>query len=113
MVAQPQLSGCYTIMHSHLSVSIVHQLYDHKSETNTKKTLMPRHAVATRTLDVSRNGVGSTGDHDDINDYQIIDSAPFDIILCEFCDAELYSEQAYRVCLCLYELSYELSQLIE
>lgn len=81
-------------MLSDLSDSIVQQLYD--QQLYTKKTLMPRHAM--RPLDVGLNGEGSTEEPDEI-DYQFIDSAPFDIILCEFCDAELYSEQAYRVCL--------------
>lgn len=97
--------------------SSVPQLYDHhKSEAaaaSGKKTLMPRQqsaAAADEQRAASnqlREGSTGDGDNDDNNSSGVdadiaaaatgLDCAPFDIILCDYCDAELYSEQAYKV----------------
>lgn len=56
------------------------QLYDQPTTTNNKKTLMPR-----------------THNSQSDESHQMVEPALFDIYLCDYCEAELYSLEAYKV----------------
>lgn len=46
------------------------------------------------------NNSGSNGVHlmgSDESDHHMVEPAPFDIYLCDYCDSELYSLEAYQV----------------
>lgn len=46
------------------------------------------------------NNSGSNGVHlmgPDESDHHMVEPAPFDIYLCDYCDSELYSLEAYQV----------------
>lgn len=58
---------------------IYFQLYD-QAPTNHKKTLMPR----------------TTSSHS-VEPQQMVEQSLFDIYLCDNCEAELYSLEAYQV----------------
>lgn len=57
-------------------------MYDKAQNFSPKKTLLPRNQ-SSRSIEV--------------NEEQMVEQALFDIYLCDNCDAELYSLDAYRV----------------
>lgn len=77
---------CVFIMLQFIEFISVPQLYD-QIQMNPKKTLLPR-TQSSQTIES--------------NQESMVEHAPFDIYLCDNCEAELYSLEAYRVIVTLF-----------